>query len=273
VLTLPALPTSVQVLPEFDTERLRALYPDLPRSPADCPTCRGTKAFRWRGADGAPADYECPCHDQFLLHRWLLRAGVEKHYQRLSWDDALGVPDSALEVVQDYVTNVEHYQRVGLGLVLWGNFGTGKTFLASMLLKGAIAAGVDGMFATMHVLLDRFTEGWERREAAAWFDQRIRHAGLLVIDDIGREHSGRNAVAESTLDHVLRSRVASDRPTIITTNKTPADLATLYAGNAVSLLAESCIVHEFRGADYRPAHQARKIDEAKAGLVRPLVLS
>jgi DNA replication protein DnaC len=272
MLELPPLPRAVRVLDTAETVRLRAMYSDLPKGVTDCVTCKGALKFRWLGPDGQPADYACRCEDQFLLHRYLLNAGIEKHYQRLAWDDATGVAADVLDVVNDYVEHVDAYMQNGLGLVLWGKFGTGKTMISSLLLKEALAKGVDGYFATFHILLDLFTAGWERDEHKRWFDHRIRNAGLLVIDDIGREYQGRNAVAESVLDHVLRTRVSADRPTIITSNKTPDELGTLYSGNAVSLLSESSIVHEFRGADHRPEHRQRKIFEAKNRLTRPITV-
>lgn len=267
---LPALPSSVRVLRTDESDRLKALYTDLPATPANCVTCKGRGSFRWN-FEGEPADWKCPCDDQFLLHRYLLNAGIEKHYQRLFWDDATGVREDVLDVVQDYIDNVEAYVASGLGLLLWGRVGTGKTLLATLLMKAILERGVDGYFATFHTLIDLFTEGWNKDEHKAWFDRRLRNAGLLVIDDIGREYGGRNAVAETVLDHVLRTRVAADRPTIITTNKAPTELGALYSGNALSLLSESAITYEFVGADYRPEHLSRKVAEAKAGLVRPVV--
>lgn len=270
---LPTLPASIRVLPSTNTERLRELYPDLPKGPENCITCRGAGSFRWRDPEtDEPADWKCSCDDQFLLHRHLLNSGVDKHYQRLFWADGTGVAPEVMDVIDDYIANHEAYVDSGIGLVLWGRYGTGKTMLSSLLLKSLLGKGVDGYFVTFHVMIDMFTAGWDRNELKVWFEHRIRNAGLLVIDDIGREHQGRNAVAETVMDHVLRGRVAADRPTIITSNRTPEELATLYSGNAVSLLSECSIMQQFTGTDYRPEHQGRKIAEAKARLVRPVTL-
>lgn len=272
MLELPALPRTVKVLSSDDTERLRALYPDLPKGPGNCVTCKGRGQFRWRDEDwGDPVDWACSCEDQFLLNRWFLHSGIEIHYQRLFWADASGVREDVLDVVTDYIEHLDAYTTAGLGLLLWGRVGTGKTMLATLLMKSILEKGVDGYFATFHTLLDLFTAGWQADAQKAWFDRRLRNAGVLVIDDIGREYAGRSQVAETALDHVLRQRVAADRPTIITTNRAPDELATVYSGNALSLISESAIVKEFVGADYRPEHRQRKIDEAKAGLTRPLV--
>lgn len=270
---LSPLPPAIPILSTTDTERLRELHPSLPSSPRACVTCKGTGQFRWLDDDGQPADWKCDCDEQFILHRYLLASGIELHYQRLRWADAEGVPPDALGVIEDYIEHCDAYVQAGLGLVLWGKVGTGKTMLAALLLKSLLEKGVRGQMVTFHTMLDLFTAGWEQKEAKVWFEQRITHADVLVLDDIGREHGGRNAVAESTLDHVLRSRVAADRPTIMTTNRTQEELGTLYSGNALSLLSESAIVQEFRGTDYRPEHQTRKITEAKARLTRPIVLA
>jgi DNA replication protein DnaC len=160
----------------------------------------------------------------------------------------------------------------GIGLTLTGSSGTGKTMLSSLLLKNLVGAGHKGFFTTFHTLLDYFTAGWTSTDEKRWFDGRVRNAGVLVIDDMGREHKGRIDIAISTLDHVLRARVSSGRPTILTSNLTLPKLGELYSANALSLLSESSITIEFIGPDYRPTHQQTKIDEARQGLTRPIVI-
>jgi DNA replication protein DnaC len=271
VLELPPLPSAVRVLRTDESDRLNALYTET-FSPRNCVTCSGRGTFRWLDPAGEPADWKCSCEDQYLLYRWLLNAGIEKSYQRLSWTDATGISEPALDVAGDYVDNLSAYTATGVGLVFWGTFGTGKSMLAALLLKSLLVQGADGFFTTFHSLLDAFTEGWNQQEGKRWFEHRIRHAGVLVIDDIGREYGGRNAVAETALDHVLRARVAGERPTIITSNRSLEDMGVLYSGNALSLLSECSIVHQFTGADFRPQQRERKVAEAKLRLVRPITV-
>lgn len=267
MLQLPPLPLTVPILSKGED------IARLPPMPTACITCRGKGSFRWLDEANEPADWECSCEDQLKLYRWLQHSGIGLMYQRLRWRDGHGIDQAVLELVSDYVSNCEAYVSAGLGLVLWGKPGTGKTMISTLLMKQILEQGLDGHFATFAEVLDRFTAGWDKDTSKTWFDRRIRSAGVLVIDDIGKEHPGRNTVAITALDHVLRERVANDRPTIITSNMAMSEIGMVYSGNALSLLSECCQVQEFSGTDFRPAHQARKIHESLAGLVRPITLS
>lgn len=273
LLQLPENPPAVVPILEDDYDRLKAVYPDVGRAATRCVTCHGTRQFFWRGGDGEPAAWECPCEDQFLLHLWLLNAGLDLRYQRLSWSDATGVDPKVVETISDYALNAQSYAGSGIGLVLHGLRGNGKTLISTLLLKQLMGAGFDGYFTTFQGLLDLFTSGWRSDEEKGWFDRRIRNAGVLVVDDMGREHEGRLKVAESTFDHVLRARVAADRPTILTSNKDLDELGAIYSLNALSLLQECSIVVPFNGEDYRPKAQQGRVEEARLGLTRPVVLS
>lgn len=273
---LPDAPRIIPVLSATESTRLTDRYGNLP-SMQNCITCRGNLKFRWYTEAGPRdldhvEDWECNCEAQFILYRYMLSRGIGLNYQRLDWVDATGVPEDVNEVVFDYIEHQDRYVGAGIGLVLRGERGTGKSLLANLLLKRLLSQGVDGMVLTFHEALDAFTDGWHQKEDRVWFEKRIRNADVLVLDDAGREHAGRSQVAETVLDHVLRHRVSNALPTLLTTNLDLRQLATLYSGNAMSLLAESAIVHEFRGVDFRDAHRVRKIDETKAGLTRPVVL-
>lgn len=273
-LSLPPLPLAIRSLTDHEAQRLREAHPSLPRTTDDCPTCQGATTFAWWNRERTHVvEYDCPCVDQWRLHRYLLHCGVGVALQRLSWADAVHVEPAAVEVVNDYLEHRERYVRSGVGLVLTGSVGSGKSLIAALLLKGLIGKGHEGYFTTFVEMLDAEKGGWRDDEQRRWFDGRVRHAGVLVIDDVGRESQGRMERVESTFDHVLRTRVANALPTILTTNLSMEHLKQAYRSNVMSLLSEVSITHTFTGEDYRPQARERFLQEVREGLTRPLVLS
>jgi DNA replication protein DnaC len=291
MLELPERPAQVATLLNPEAERLERIYPDLPRSPQQCITCGGTGTFRWwdhyaQVNEKAPvvADYKCPCIDQWIMHRRMLYCGIQLSYQRLTWHDAVAVEPEARRTAYEYLDGVDRYVAVGVGLILHGRVGTGKTLLAALLAKGLLARGYDVHFTTFAGMLDALTAGWRDPEERVWFAKRIRNAGFLVLDDVGREHKQRTmvkgeglvehttALSESSIDELLRYRVASAKPTIVTTNLTLDDLEHRYGGNVMSLLRERSATYGFAGEDFRDQSRIRTLDEVKQGLTRPVVL-
>lgn len=278
MLTLPPVPRHLDhALLDSDLARIRDANPIVPRSIANCITCQGRKTFRWYADAGRTeiADYECDCvgQDKLLLH--LLHAGVGLNFQRLTWFDADEVEPAAVEVLHDYRRNARNYVQAGIGLVLVGTKGTGKTMGVSLLAKDLLRTGTDVFVVTFQRFLKTFAEGWipdgEGRAAQKRFDDRIRNAGLLILDDLGRESGLQNHVV-SILDDTLRHRVSCLLPTMMTSNRTLEQMGDLYSSNAMSLLEESSIEHVFHGVDYRDKARQRRMDEGQAGLTRPIVL-
>lgn len=276
VAELSPPPPGIRLLRNDEVERLRQRYPKLPSTPERCPTCKGRGQFRWwygTAEQRSVEAYKCDCVSQWTLHLYLLNANIGPTYQRLAWHD-VATEQGAIDKVTHYLENAEAYVDAGCGLILYGEMGTGKTMLATLILKHLLGLGYDGYFTTFSEMIDTYTGGWHDAEEKAWFHRRIKNAEVLVLDDVGREYQGRKSsgLPESTFDEVLRHRVAAATPTIITTNLDLQRLQEGYGGNVMSLLHERSTTYRFTGEDFRDHARMRLDDEVRMGLTRPVVL-
>jgi len=278
MLHLPPVSKHIRVLLPEESARLDAMYPtSLPKSLKDCVTCRGQKTFRWwveHGFSDEIGEYECPCAEQFVLYKYLLNAGVGLRYQRYGIGDLDDLPPKILEAAEDYLGNSDYYIGQGVGLYFHGDRGTGKTLLATILLKQLLDEGVDGYFTTFNDMLDNFAAGWSNDAQRSWFDSRVRNAPLLVVDDIGKEHANRVGMSSVAVDNIFRARVQNALPTIITTNLTAKEMKDRYS-SALETIAGQAMYCEFEGVSYRNSEMelARRRAELENKLTRPIMIS
>lgn len=204
-------------------------------------------------------------HHRLHAHEGKTRSVLYK----VALEEVVSVEPYGEEMTYDLAVEDDPHNFLANGFVVHN---TGKTLLCTLLLKHLLAEGFDGYFTQFNDLLDAYTAGWRNTEDRDWFVRRVRNAGVLVVDDVGKESKGRSEMVGSVFDQVIRARVASARPTIITTNYSPAEMHSGYTGSVMSLLAESSVMHEVPGMDFRTRANQRTITDMQAGVIRPLVL-
>ena len=122
--------------------------------------------------------------------------------------------DIPLPIVQNYTDNWESMFANNVGLYLWGNTGSGKTYMAAAIANLLVDRGVkvymDGVTALTNMLGDVY--GGRRDEVI----YRIRSCDLLVIDDFGVERS--TEFAQQQAYDLLEYRVETNKPMIVTSN-------------------------------------------------------
>lgn len=254
-------------LSDDEADRLYRRYPQLGESYTSyCPTCDKTGKYVFKGVEHA-----CDCEYQLQLTKHYLASGIGVTYQRLDWEDYHG-PDAVLDGVAKYVTNHSRFIKRGMGLYFSGTHGTGKTLLATLVLKELVKFGYTCWSTTFAQTIEMMTAGWGDKAEKEYFQRKFLGSEVLLLDDVGRERrGGKVQLAETTFDAILRQRVQEGRATFITTNLDATELEEGYGAAVLSLVREKSLEQVFTGDDYRPQANSRELDEIMRGETRPVI--
>lgn len=125
-----------------------------------------------------------------------------------------GIPERYRTVPSD-MTRVGSIDA-GRGLYIYGEQGTGKTWMACSILKGWMArSGKQGMFVTSADLMTEITATYSTYETEKAILDKYSNCALLVVDDLGKENPTDTALTK--LWQLINARYSNNRPTIVTT--------------------------------------------------------
>lgn len=144
------------------------------------------------------------------------------------------------EPLTEYLSKIGQCVKQGIGLFLWGENSTGKTYVTAALCKHVWSEYRVSAFCTTAAELK---ECWiQDREVADGekFTQRIERVRFLVIDDLGKEYRAASGFAENKFSALLRTRARDKLTTVVTTNLTPAEFKEVY-GLSSGELAKECM--------------------------------
>lgn len=148
---------------------------------------------------------------------------------------------------------------------------TGKTLLGNLVLKELVKLNYTCFGTTFASTVEAFTAGWGNNKAEKdWFARKFMHSQVLLLDDLGKEFRSAAGLSPTTFDHIIRTRVQSARPTILTTNMTAQELQNGYGSAVLSMLVEQSVEVELQGEDFRPQRKGIKTAEVKAKETRPI---
>lgn len=160
--------------------------------------------------------------------------------------------------MQNYVQHFDDFQKQGKGLLLFGNVGTGKTFLAACVANALIDKGVPCLVTNFARIANTVQGLFDGRQE--YYDS-LNKFPLLVLDDLSAER--KTEYMQEIVFNVIDARYRAKLPLIITTNLTREELqkpADVTYQRIFSRLFEMCTPIEIAGADRR--HAALKNDIA-----------
>ena len=120
------------------------------------------------------------------------------------------------EICRRYVEHWREVQAKNVGLLLWGDVGTGKSYLAACIANALIEQEVAVCMTGLGEVIDH---GFDVRSE---YIRRLCSYPLLILDDFGMERDTRFGL--ETVCRVIDGRVMNAKPLIITTNLTLTEL-------------------------------------------------
>ena len=178
-----------------------------------------------------------------------------------SFENDLGYNPKQIEMAKKYVQHWEEFRNTSTGLILWGNVGTGKSFIAGCIANALLDKGVPVIMTNFARLLNKLTDMYAG-DRNAYIDSFNRYQ-LMIIDDLGIERN--SEFAREQVFSVIDSRYRSQLPMIVTTNLTvdelmdPTDLA---RGRIYSRVLERCLPIRVSDQNIRDLNQAAVFDRA-----------
>lgn len=237
----------------------------LPEPEGVCPECGG-RGWKIVPDGGAGRAERCDCSHTERGRHFLAHAGIPPRYRSCTLDSfktanvdprIQSLLTQAHSTCKDFVGSWfdkegRHREK---GLAFVGASGTGKTHLAAAVLAQIIQENkVNGVFVDWNALIKQIKFSFDRNSSQSEEEilKPILRAELLVLDDLGVA-SPTDWMTE-TLYHVLNTRYAERRATILTTNYRLRELRQGVSKNEPAAGSDrDAMIREAEGLKQRPA--------------------
>jgi len=138
--------------------------------------------------------------------------------KQATFERDLGYIPKVSEAARRYAENFERFRRDGIGMLLYGPFGTGKSFYAYAIAN----ALVDRLYRVRAWQLEELHREYEEGGRRTGFFSYMASHDLVVIDDLGAEKQTRELT--SFTFNAIDALYSSRTPFVITTNVALSEL-------------------------------------------------
>lgn len=139
---------------------------------------------------------------------------VSQQYRDACFEKDDGKNPDFMKKLRNYAENWEEYKKQKIGLLLYGDTGTGKSYGAACVANYLIERYTPVCMVNLSTVLNYL--GGFRREANNEYITNLMQYPLLILDDFGMERQDDNTLEQ--IFNIIDARSRSNLPLIITTN-------------------------------------------------------
>ena len=202
-------------------------------------------------------------HQEFLMQVSRLKANglQDKSLHDYNFSNDKGY-NPEMQKAHDYVVHWSEMKAKSIGLLLWGDVGTGKSFFSGCIANALLEQGVPVLMTNFSRILNALS-GLYSEEKNQYIDS-LNQYSLLIIDDLGIERSTEFALEQ--VFNVIDSRYRSKLPLIVTTNMTLEELKNpqdLTRSRIYDRVLERCVPLRINNQNIRQRNAAESMKEAR----------
>lgn len=168
---------------------------------------------------------------------------------------------SLTKLATNYVNNFNDMKNKGIGLLLYGTTGTGKTYMSACIVNELLKNNYSCIMTNFNRISNTLQGTYEGKQE---YIDNLNSYDLLVIDDLGIERN--TEYMREIVYSIIDARYRARKPLIITTNLTNKELRSTDDVNKqriYSRLYEMCMPFEVKGADKREGLLRRNMNKLK----------
>ena len=231
----------------------------------DCPDCKDT---------GYVGSEKCHCFQQHILDilydqsnlRELIRTEnfdnfrLDYYSDRPGTGSSLSPRENMREILARCRRFTDTFDSVpGDNLLISGNTGVGKTFLANCIAAEILKKGRSVIYMTAHQFFSELADyTFRRNQGNSDTLSFLLHCDLLIIDDLGTELN--NGFINSQLFLCINERILHKKSTIISTNLSLKQLSQTYTERISSRFIESYEYFHIYGEEKKKKKAVSSLD-------------
>ena len=197
-----------------------------------------------------------------MSYMTMLRSEAFRDVPASGWRfESAAVTTSQLAKARGYAQNWDEFKKAGIGLLLFGNVGTGKSYAAGCIANALIDKEVSVLMAGVSDVVNRMQGNFGADRDS--YMTSLTRSELLILDDLGAERN--TSFGKERVFDVINRRRLTGKPMIITTNipiVTMQKAASLDERRIYDRILEVCVPIRFDGENFRRGNAKHNLEKA-----------